>query len=201
MKREQSRFVQRATRLLPSLLTFSLFVFLSQSQLRPQPGLGEAEAASIQQKKKIPTEQRRLIPAIQFLPPFIDGCTTEPFPFGSATLGKEHYTCLNTISYLDNQDYLIIIEGHRDSSERVGISLTRANNIRDYLVNDKKVDASRIRVRNFSNTCPSFRGEAFRNNRVEIGVLPRGADLQNNKTVYPCQKGSNPHVVEGESPG
>jgi outer membrane protein OmpA-like peptidoglycan-associated protein len=102
----------------------------------------------------------------------------------------------------NNSKYLIVIEGHRDSSERIGISLTRAFNLRDYLVNEKKIDASRIRVRNFGNTCPNFWGETFRNSRIEIGVLPveRERELEYSKTVYPCQKGSNPRVIEGESP-
>jgi hypothetical protein len=194
MKRKQRRFVERATRALPLLLTFSLFVFLSQSHIRTQAGAGEAEAA--------PMYQRPSLPPPQVQPPFIEGCTTETFPFGSAALGKEHYACIDRIKYIGDPNYLIIIEGHRDSSERIGISLTRANNLRDYLVNDRKVDASRIRVRNFSTTCPSYRGETFRNSRIEIGVLPvsKGTELQYNNTVYPCQRGSNPHLIEGESP-
>jgi len=58
------------------------------------------------------------------------------FPFNSARINNEHKACLDEIALKMQQDPDLV--GNRPviaiPSERVGISLTRANNARDYLV-------------------------------------------------------------------
>jgi hypothetical protein len=95
------------------------------------------------------------------------------FPFNSARINNEHKACLEEISLRLQQDpqAYVVIDGHRDSSERVGISLTRANNARDYLVSIG-VSAGRITVRNFGDTCPHPNGDPNLNRRVEFYIVP-----------------------------
>ncbi len=95
------------------------------------------------------------------------------FPFNSARINNEHKACLEEISLRLQQDprAYVVIDGHRDSSERVGISLTRANNARDYLVSIG-VSAGRITVRNFGDTCPHSNGDPALNRRVEFYIVP-----------------------------
>jgi hypothetical protein len=94
----------------------------------------------------------------------------------------------------------VVIDGHRDSSERVGISLTRANNARDYLVNERGVDSARITVRNFSDTCPHDSGDAALNRRVEFWIVPGGANMSQIDQKKMCAAGSSPQVVTTEEP-
>jgi hypothetical protein len=95
------------------------------------------------------------------------------FPFNSARVNNEHKACLEEISLRLQQDprAYVVIDGHRDSSERVGISLTRANNARDYLVSIG-VSAGRITVRNFGDTCAHPNGDPVLNRRVEFYIVP-----------------------------
>jgi len=94
----------------------------------------------------------------------------------------------------------LVVDGHRDSSERPGISLTRANNARDYLVSEKGVDPARITIRNFGDTCPFERGEANLNRRVELWVLPQGTTIDDVDAVKRCRPGSSPRVITDEEP-
>jgi hypothetical protein len=95
------------------------------------------------------------------------------FPYNSARINNEHKACLEEISLRLQQDprAYVVIDGHRDSAERVGISLTRANNARDYLVSIG-VSAGRITVRNFGDTCPHTDGDPVLNRRVEFYIVP-----------------------------
>src|ERR1044071_6006054 len=94
----------------------------------------------------------------------------------------------------------LVIDGHRDSSERAGISLTRANNARDYLVDSKNIDSARITIRNFSDTCPYENGDSKLNSRVEFWVVPEGATVSDINTVKRCANGITPRVVTNEQP-
>jgi hypothetical protein len=94
----------------------------------------------------------------------------------------------------------LVIDGHRDSSERVGISVSRANNARDYLVSEKGIDPVRITVRNFGDTCPLESGDRNLNRRVEFWVLPEGATLSDVDAVKRCRPGSTPQEITGEQP-
>ncbi len=66
----------------------------------------------------------------------------------------------------------LVIDGHSDTGERAGIALKRAENTRDYLVNEKGIDKNRIMVRSFDDKCS--KGDATANRRVEINLVPEG---------------------------
>ena len=66
----------------------------------------------------------------------------------------------------------LVVDGHSDTGERAGIALKRAENVRDYLVNEKGIDANRIMVRSFDDKCPA--GDATANRRVEMYLVPQG---------------------------
>jgi hypothetical protein len=93
-----------------------------------------------------------------------------------------------------------VIDGHRDSSERVGISLTRANNARDYLVNERGIDAARITIRNFGDTCAHESGDPNLNRRVEFWIIPDGATVGGVDSLKKCASGSSPQVITTEEP-
>jgi flagellar motor protein MotB len=124
------------------------------------------------------------------------------FPFNSARINNEHKACLDEIALRLQQDprSALVIDGHRDSTERVGISLTRANNARDYLVNEKGVDAARITVRNFGDTCPHESGDPALNRRVEFWILPEGATIAGVDGMKKCASGATPQVITTEEP-
>jgi hypothetical protein len=142
------------------------------------------------------------IPPPPARPELIRPCGPIFFPFNSARINNEHKACLDQIALSLMQDprAALVIDGHRDSAERVGISLTRANNARDYLVNEKAVDSARITVRNFSDTCPQEKGEAQLNRRVEFWVLPEGATMADADAAKRCRAGSSPREVTNEAP-
>jgi flagellar motor protein MotB len=122
------------------------------------------------------------------------------FPFNSARINNEHKACLDEIALRLQQDprSSLVIDGHRDSSERVGISLTRANNSRDYLTGEKGIDAARINVRNFGDTCPHESGDPNLNRRVEFWILPEGAEASAIDAAKRCGAGASPQVITTE---
>jgi hypothetical protein len=124
------------------------------------------------------------------------------FPYNGARINNEHKACLDDIALRLQGDprASVVIDGHRDSSERVGISLTRANNARDYLVNEKNIDAARITVRNFGDTCPHDSGDANLNRRVEFWMVPDGASASAIESLKKCAAGATPQVITTEEP-
>ncbi|MEW6126026.1 MAG: OmpA family protein [Acidobacteriota bacterium] len=124
------------------------------------------------------------------------------FKFNSARINNEHKACLDEIALRLQQDprAALVIDGHRDSSERVGISLTRANNARDYLVNEKGVDAARITVRNYGDTCAHDSGDMNLNRRVEFYIVPAGSNVGLIDELKKCATGSSPRVITDETP-
>lgn len=70
----------------------------------------------------------------------------------------------------------VVIDGHRDKAETPGISLTRANLLRDYLVNEMGIDAQTIVTRSFGDTCPASKTNADKNRRFQIWLVPKTAD-------------------------
>jgi hypothetical protein len=121
------------------------------------------------------------------------------FPFNSARINNEHKACLDEIALRLQQDprAALLVDGHRDSSERVGISLTRANNARDYLVNEKGVDTARITVRNYGDTCPHESGDPNLNRRVEFWIIPEGSNVD---MVTPLKKCTGGQIITTEEP-
>ena len=144
------------------------------------------------------------VAAVQPPPPVqpISPCGPIFFPFNSARINNEHKACLDEIALRMQQDprASLVIDGHRDSSERVGISLTRANNARDYLVNEKGVDTSRITVRNFGDTCPHDSGDPNLNRRVEFWIVPADGSASAIDALKKCASGATPQVITTEEP-
>ena len=132
----------------------------------------------------------------------ISPCGPIFFPFNSARINNEHKACLDEIALKLQQDprASLVVDGHRDSSERVGISLTRANNARDYLVNEKGVDTARITVRNFGDTCPHDSGDPNLNRRVEFWIVPSDATVSAIDSMKKCASGATPQVITTEEP-
>ena len=135
-------------------------------------------------------------------PEVIKPCGPIYFPFNSARINNEHKACLDEVAVSLQQDprAALVIDGHRDSSERVGISLSRANNARDYLVSEKGIDPARITVRNLGDTCPQERGDPQLNRRVEMWILPEGATISDINAVKRCRAGSSPREITDEQP-
>lgn len=134
--------------------------------------------------------------------PIIVPCGPLYFPFNSARINNEHKACLFTdvaLRLLQNPRSVLVIDGHRDSSERVGISLTRANNARDALVREGNVSAEII-VRNFGDTCPDASGRPEFNRKVEMWVLPEGTSISQIDQRKRCAPGSSPRVITTEEP-
>jgi OmpA family len=132
--------------------------------------------------------------------PPISPCGPIFFPFNSARINNEHKACLDQIALQMQQDprQSLVIDGHRDSSERVGISLTRANNARDYLVTEKGIDSARITVRNFGDTCPHESGDPNLNRRVEFWLIPEGGTIES--IPKRCSGGGTGTVITTEEP-
>jgi hypothetical protein len=124
------------------------------------------------------------------------------FPYNSARINNEHKACLDEIALRLQQDprASVVIDGHRDSSERVGISVTRINNARAYLVTEKGIDSARITLRNFGDTCAHESGDANLNRRVEFFILPEGAQMSKLDTMKRCASGSSPRIITTEEP-
>ncbi len=135
-------------------------------------------------------------------PPPISPCGPIFFPFNSARINNEHKACLDEIALRMQQDprASLVVDGHRDSSERVGISLTRGNNARDYLVNEKGVDTARITVRNFGDTCPHDSGDPNLNRRVEFWIVPADGAASDIDALKKCASGATPQVITTEEP-
>jgi flagellar motor protein MotB len=157
-----------------------------------QPCSGGSCSTSVTVRKVQPPER----------PVIVTPCGPIFFPFNSARINNEHKACLDEIGLRLQQDprSALVIDGHRDSSERVGISLTRANNARDYLVNEKGIDSARITVRNFSDTCPHESGDPNLNRRVEFWIVPDGASASDIDALKKCSSGATPSVVTTEEP-
>jgi OmpA family protein len=134
--------------------------------------------------------------------PILSPCGPIFFPFNSARINNEHKACLDEIALRMQQDprSALVVDGHRDSSERVGISLTRGNNARDYLVNEKGVDTARITVRNFGDTCPHDSGDPNLNRRVEFWIVPADGNSADIAGLKKCASGATPQVITTEEP-
>jgi hypothetical protein len=120
--------------------------------------------------------------------------------FYSVVVSEEHAACLDELALRLTQDpnLSLVIDGHRDSGERVGISITRAGFHRRYLVEDKLIDPARISERNFSDTCPHPEGEAALNARVEHWLLAREAGDSDIAKAKRCANSSTPLVATTE---
>jgi outer membrane protein OmpA-like peptidoglycan-associated protein len=76
----------------------------------------------------------------------------------------------------NDRNATLLIDGHSDKGEKAGTAQRRAQRVRDYLVNEKQVDAGRIEIRNYDNARPDPSGDRNLNRRVIIHVVPQGAE-------------------------
>lgn len=61
----------------------------------------------------------------------------------------------------------LVLDGHSDRGERRVVGLRRAEAVRDYLVNEKGIDTTRIVIRSFDDECS-------KSPSVEIFLVPQG---------------------------
>jgi outer membrane protein OmpA-like peptidoglycan-associated protein len=98
-----------------------------------------------------------------------------------------------------------VIDGHRDSTETRGISLTRANNFRDFLVGELQVEGSHIKVRHFGDTCPlatpsSTTSTGEMNRRIQIWIVAKDKEAPKDRAGMKCRSGSTPREITDEQP-
>jgi hypothetical protein len=124
------------------------------------------------------------------------------FPLNSPRVGEEHAACLDHVALLmvNDKNLMAVFDGHRDSKERKGISITRVNFDRRYLIEERGIDPSRIVTRNFSDTCPHDGDEAVFNRRVEFWLMPKGTDLNTTLQTKKCRDGFIPKIITTEKP-
>jgi hypothetical protein len=120
----------------------------------------------------------------------------------AAMINCEMAACLDDLALRLSQDtdLVLVIDGHRDKEERAGISLNRAYHLRRYLIEDAGVDANRITVRNFSDSCPHEAQDQDLNRRVEYWLLPFWMPVNEIAQFKKCDAGSLPSVIETEKP-
>jgi len=117
------------------------------------------------------------------------GCRTGPFETNSAKLLDGQIDCLKKAGEQLRSQFQgdwVVIDGHRDPSERKGISLSRANEARDYLIKEVGLEPNSIKVRRFCDYCPIGSKDNPNNRRIEIGIIAPGSNLSDNSTVYKC---------------
>jgi outer membrane protein OmpA-like peptidoglycan-associated protein len=110
-------------------------------------------------------------------------CTAGGFPRNLARLNNVDKACLDDVATRLSGDprSRVIVVGHADAGERMPevLARRRAEAVRDYLVRERGVDASRITVRSAAATKPLDTGTdaaaRARNRRVEIWFVPEGA--------------------------
>lgn len=101
------------------------------------------------------------------------------FPRNNARVNNEHKAMLDDVALRLQQEprSILVIDGHADKGEPVAIAKRRAENVKTYLVRDKKIDPGRIVVRSFGSGRPDPGGERARNRRVELWIVPEGAEI------------------------
>jgi len=101
------------------------------------------------------------------------------FRRGSARVDNVHKAILDDVTRQLQQDpaAILVVDGHQDRSERRNLSRQRAENVKRYLVREKGIDPNRIVVRAFGANRPHPSGDRKLNRRVELWIVPSGADL------------------------
>jgi hypothetical protein len=124
------------------------------------------------------------------------------FRKNSPYINEEHEVCLNEVQveFKNHSNYRIVIDGHRDSNERKGISLTRANFARAEIADRLQIEAAQIMVRNFSDTCPRLKGVSVVNRRNEYWLVPKDKNVDEIDPSKYCLPGSTPKIVTDEKP-
>ena len=128
----------------------------------------------------------------------------KPFGFNSSALLPQHIEELRVaVSHMNtNPNWTLVIEGHRDTAERPGLSQERINRARDQLVSELGLDAARIISRNLCASCP-VEGNSDLNRRIEIGAVDQGSGIPDDfslNTVSKCAKAVLCHETPPMSP-
>jgi outer membrane protein OmpA-like peptidoglycan-associated protein len=112
-------------------------------------------------------------------------CTSGGFPANLARLNNVDKACLDDVASRLKQDprSRVVVVGHADSRERYPevIGRRRAEAVKNYLVNERGIEESRVSVRSAAATQPKDSGTSVQarasNRRVEIYFLPEGARM------------------------
>jgi outer membrane protein OmpA-like peptidoglycan-associated protein len=101
------------------------------------------------------------------------------FSANSARVDNVHKAMLDDVALRLQQDptTILVVDGHQDQAERANLSRQRAENVKRYLESEKGIDPNRIVVREFGASRPDPSGDPKRNRRVELWLIPRGADM------------------------
>jgi outer membrane protein OmpA-like peptidoglycan-associated protein/opacity protein-like surface antigen len=109
-------------------------------------------------------------------------CTSGGFPRNLSRLNNVDKACLDDVAQRLNSDprARVIVIGHSDSHEtKANIAQMRADAVRDYLVAERKIEASRITTRSAGSSKPLATGSdatsMAQNRRVEVWFVPEGA--------------------------
>jgi opacity protein-like surface antigen len=110
-------------------------------------------------------------------------CVAGGFPRNLSRLSNVDKACLDDVTQRLNSDprARVIVIGHTDSRETSAISQKRAEAVRDYLVKERSIEASRITIRSAAATKPLATGTdaaaLAENRRVEVWFVPEGATV------------------------
>lgn len=101
------------------------------------------------------------------------------FRQASSRVNNVHKAILDDVALRLEQDptAILVIDGHQDASEPPNLSRRRAENVKRYLVREKGIDPDRIVVRFFGARRPHPSGKRELNRRVELWIVPSGAEL------------------------
>jgi hypothetical protein len=125
----------------------------------------------------------------------LQACGPLFFEHNSSELGAGGEPCLIEISLnlqlADN--YYLVVDMHRASSETDDISMARAKNARDYLVKEKKIKAGRLIMRNYKDSCPHEMDQEKLNSRLEFFYWREKDNVES--ILKRCANGAKPSFV------
>jgi hypothetical protein len=88
----------------------------------------------------------------------------------SVEMTRTDKACLQEISLnlriADN--YYLVVDVHRESSEKDEVSIGRVKKARDYLVNQERIAPNRLIIRDYKDTCPREIEDEDFNGRLEF---------------------------------
>jgi len=101
------------------------------------------------------------------------------FGLNAARITNLHKAVLDDVADRLRQDprATLVVDGHQDRAERPSVARTRARNTAEYLIRQRGIDRARIQIRSFDARRPHESGQRRRNRRVELWILPAGAEM------------------------
>lgn len=129
-------------------------------------------------------------------------CGPSFFKLDSIPVTEDEAACLDEVKLrlIMNPTLSVIIDAHRHSKERKGISLTRAYLARHYLNETGGIPVARITIRNFSDTCPYETGDPEFNSRNVFWYVNEQINITHINKAITCAEGHEPHIVTTEKP-